>query len=92
MASPGKQRQPYSHFAGAYWLSLPSHILRLAQPIRQPGCYRWRRSGPDSFGALVIGVYSDRVGGRPAMILSLAMKGSAIIALALRLLRNALGI
>jgi MFS family permease len=33
-------------------------------------------------GALVIGAYSDRVGRRPAMILSLAMMGCAIIALA----------
>src|SRR5260370_40918038 len=34
-------------------------------------------------GALVIGAYSDRVGRRPAMILSFAMMGSAIIALPL---------
>jgi MFS family permease len=34
-------------------------------------------------GALAIGAYSDRVGRRPAMILSFAMMGSAIIALAL---------
>src|ERR1700716_176287 len=34
-------------------------------------------------GALVIGAYSDRVGRRPAVILSFAMMGSAIIVLAL---------
>ena len=33
-------------------------------------------------GALLIGAYSDRVGRRPAMILSFTMMGSAIIALA----------
>ncbi|MCL2385368.1 MAG: MFS transporter [Alphaproteobacteria bacterium] len=34
-------------------------------------------------GALVIGTYADRVGRRPAMMLSLAMMGSAIVVLAL---------
>jgi MFS family permease len=43
-------------------------------------------------GALVIGAYSDRVGRRPAMILSFAMMGSAIIALALTPSYDAIGI
>jgi MFS family permease len=34
-------------------------------------------------GGIVIGHYSDRAGRRPAMILSFAMMGSAIIVLAL---------
>src|SRR3984885_8322032 len=34
-------------------------------------------------GALVIGVYADRVGRRPAMMLSFTMMGAAIIVLAL---------
>jgi MFS family permease len=43
-------------------------------------------------GALVIGAYSDRVGRRPAMILSFVMMGSAIIALALTPSYDAIGI
>jgi MFS family permease len=43
-------------------------------------------------GALVIGAYSDRVGRRPAMILSFAMMGAAIIALALTPSYNSIGI
>src|ERR1700704_480067 len=43
-------------------------------------------------GALVIGAYSDRVGRRPAMILSFTMMGSAIIALALTPSYDAIGI
>lgn len=43
-------------------------------------------------GALVIGSYSDRVGRRPAMILSFAMMGSAIIVLALTPSYDAIGI
>jgi MFS transporter, MHS family, citrate/tricarballylate:H+ symporter len=43
-------------------------------------------------GGLVIGAYSDRVGRRPAMILSLAMMGCAIIAIALTPSYNAIGI
>jgi len=42
-------------------------------------------------GGLVIGAYSDRVGRRPAMILSLAMMGCAIIAIALIPSYNAIG-
>jgi MFS transporter, MHS family, citrate/tricarballylate:H+ symporter len=43
-------------------------------------------------GALVIGAYSDRVGRRPAMILSFVVMGSAIIALALTPSYDAIGI
>jgi MFS family permease len=43
-------------------------------------------------GALVIGAYSDRVGRRPAMILSFTMMGSAIIVLALTPSYDAIGI
>jgi MFS transporter, MHS family, citrate/tricarballylate:H+ symporter len=43
-------------------------------------------------GGLVIGAYSDRVGRRPAMILSLAMMGCAIIAIALTPSYNAIGV
>jgi MFS transporter, MHS family, citrate/tricarballylate:H+ symporter len=43
-------------------------------------------------GGLVIGIYSDRAGRRPAMILSLAMMGTAIIALALTPSYNTIGI
>jgi len=43
-------------------------------------------------GALVIGAYSDRVGRRPAMILSFTMMGSAIIALAVTPSYDAIGI
>jgi MFS transporter, MHS family, citrate/tricarballylate:H+ symporter len=43
-------------------------------------------------GAIVIGAYSDRVGRRPAMVLSFAMMGSAIIMLALIPSYNAIGI
>jgi MFS transporter, MHS family, citrate/tricarballylate:H+ symporter len=43
-------------------------------------------------GALVIGAYSDRVGRRPAMILSFTMMGSAIIALVLTPSYDAIGI
>jgi MFS transporter, MHS family, citrate/tricarballylate:H+ symporter len=43
-------------------------------------------------GALVIGSYSDRVGRRPAMVLSFAMMGSAIIVLALTPSYEAIGI
>jgi MFS family permease len=43
-------------------------------------------------GGLVIGIYSDRAGRRPAMILSLAMMGTAIIALALTPSYNSIGI
>src|ERR1700704_4803834 len=43
-------------------------------------------------GGLVIGAYSDRVGRRPAMILSFTMMGSAIIALALTPSYDAIGI
>ena len=43
-------------------------------------------------GALVIGSYSDRVGRRPAMVLSFAMMGSAIIVLALTPSYDAIGI
>ena len=43
-------------------------------------------------GALVIGTYSDRVGRRPAMILSFALMGSAIIALALTPSYDTIGI
>src|SRR3974377_250549 len=43
-------------------------------------------------GALVIGAYSDRVGRRPAIILSFAMMGCAIIALALTPSYDAIGI
>jgi MFS transporter, MHS family, citrate/tricarballylate:H+ symporter len=42
-------------------------------------------------GGLVIGAYSDRVGRRPAMILSLAMMGGAIIAIALTPSYSAIG-
>jgi len=43
-------------------------------------------------GALVIGAYSDRVGRRPAMMLSFTMMGCAIIALALMPSYAAIGI
>ncbi len=43
-------------------------------------------------GALVIGAYSDRVGRRPAMVLSFAMMGAAIIALALTPSYDAIGV
>ena len=43
-------------------------------------------------GALVIGSYSDRVGRRPAMVLSFAMMGSAIIVLTLTPSYDAIGI
>ena len=43
-------------------------------------------------GGLVIGAYSDRAGRRPAMILSLAMMGCAIIAIALTPSYDAIGI
>jgi MFS family permease len=43
-------------------------------------------------GAVVIGSYSDRVGRRPAMILSFAMMGAAIIALALTPSYNTIGV
>ena len=43
-------------------------------------------------GALVIGAYSDRVGRRPAMMLSFTMMGCAIIALALTPSYQAIGI
>jgi len=43
-------------------------------------------------GGLVIGSYSDRAGRRPAMILSFAMMGSAIIVLALTPSYQAIGI
>src|SRR5215471_1125653 len=43
-------------------------------------------------GALVIGAYSDRVGRRPAMVLSFTMMGSAIILLALTPSYDAIGI
>jgi MFS family permease len=43
-------------------------------------------------GALVIGSYSDRVGRRPAMILSFTMMGSAITVLALTPSYDAIGI
>jgi MHS family citrate/tricarballylate:H+ symporter-like MFS transporter len=43
-------------------------------------------------GGLVIGAYSDRVGRRPAMMLSFGMMGSAIIALALTPSYAAIGI
>jgi MFS transporter, MHS family, citrate/tricarballylate:H+ symporter len=43
-------------------------------------------------GGLVIGAYSDRVGRRPAMILSLAMMGCAIIVIALTPSYDAIGI
>src|ERR1700742_4195517 len=43
-------------------------------------------------GALFIGAYSDRVGRRPAMLLSFTMMGFAIIALALTPSYDAIGI
>jgi MFS transporter, MHS family, citrate/tricarballylate:H+ symporter len=43
-------------------------------------------------GGLVIGAYSDRIGRRPAMVLSLALMGSAIIVLALTPSYGAIGI
>ncbi|HYB05555.1 MAG TPA: MFS transporter [Methyloceanibacter sp.] len=43
-------------------------------------------------GGLVIGAYSDRVGRRPAMILSFALMGCAIIAIALTPSYDAIGI
>jgi MFS family permease len=43
-------------------------------------------------GAVFIGAYSDRAGRRPAMILSFAMMGSAIIALALTPSYDAIGV
>jgi MFS transporter, MHS family, citrate/tricarballylate:H+ symporter len=43
-------------------------------------------------GGLVIGAYSDRVGRRPAMVLSVAMMGSAIIVLALTPSYDVIGI
>jgi MHS family citrate/tricarballylate:H+ symporter-like MFS transporter len=43
-------------------------------------------------GALVIGSYSDRVGRRPAMVLSFAIMGSAIIVLALTPSYDTIGI
>src|SRR6202789_210138 len=43
-------------------------------------------------GALVIGAYSDRVGRRPAMMLSFTMMGCAIVALALTPSYAAIGI
>src|SRR5208282_5307581 len=43
-------------------------------------------------GALVIGAYSDRVGRKPAMVLSFAMMGSAIVALALIPSYDAIGV
>src|ERR1700743_1662865 len=42
-------------------------------------------------GGIVIGSYSDRVGRRPAMILSFAMMGTAIIVLALTPAHSAIG-
>jgi MFS transporter, MHS family, citrate/tricarballylate:H+ symporter len=43
-------------------------------------------------GAVFIGAYSDRVGRRPAMILSFAMMGCAIITLALTPSYDAIGV
>src|SRR5580700_1399490 len=43
-------------------------------------------------GALVIGAYSDRVGRRPAMMLSFTMMGCAIVALALTPSYAAIGV
>jgi MHS family citrate/tricarballylate:H+ symporter-like MFS transporter len=43
-------------------------------------------------GALVLGSYSDRAGRRPAMVLSFAMMGSAIVVLALTPSYEAIGI
>ncbi len=43
-------------------------------------------------GGLVIGAYSDRIGRRPAMVLSFAIMGSAIIVLALTPSYDAIGI
>jgi MHS family citrate/tricarballylate:H+ symporter-like MFS transporter len=43
-------------------------------------------------GGIVLGVYSDRVGRRPAMLLSFALMGSAILAIAITPSYNAIGL
>jgi MHS family citrate/tricarballylate:H+ symporter-like MFS transporter len=43
-------------------------------------------------GGIVLGIYSDRVGRRPAMLLSFALMGSAILLLALTPSYNSIGI
>ncbi len=43
-------------------------------------------------GGIVLGTYSDRVGRRPAMLLSFALMGAAILALALTPSYNAIGL
>jgi MFS family permease len=43
-------------------------------------------------GGVVLGIYSDRVGRRPAMLLSFALMGVAIFALALTPSRNTIGV
>jgi MHS family citrate/tricarballylate:H+ symporter-like MFS transporter len=43
-------------------------------------------------GGIVLGIYSDRVGRRPAMLLSFALMGSAILAISVTPSYNAIGI
>jgi MHS family citrate/tricarballylate:H+ symporter-like MFS transporter len=43
-------------------------------------------------GGIVLGIYSDRVGRRPAMLLSFALMGAAILVLALTPSYNAIGL
>ena len=43
-------------------------------------------------GGIVLGIYSDRVGRRPAMLLSFALMGGAILLLALTPSYNSIGI
>ena len=43
-------------------------------------------------GGIVLGIYSDRVGRRPAMLLSFALMGAAILALSLTPSYNAIGV
>src|ERR1700727_1718136 len=43
-------------------------------------------------GGIVLGIYSDRVGRRPAMLLSFALMGVAILAISLTPSYNAIGV
>jgi MFS family permease len=43
-------------------------------------------------GGIVLGIYSDRVGRRPAMLLSFALMGSAILAISITPSYNAIGV
>jgi MFS transporter, MHS family, citrate/tricarballylate:H+ symporter len=73
-----------------------SRFLSVAQSIQQLDALSLATFGAGfitrPIGAVFIGAYSDRAGRRPAMILSFAMMGSAIIALALTPSYDAIGV